>query len=57
VLDGVREARAREELRRRDTPLFEIAERLGFADLATFSRAFKRWTGEPPGLFRRNRGH
>jgi AraC-like DNA-binding protein len=55
VLDGVREARARQELRQRDTPLVEIAERLGFSDLATFSRAFKRWTGEPPGLFRRNR--
>lgn len=34
--------------------LAEIAFRVGFADLATFSRAFKRWTGKPPGQWRRS---
>lgn len=52
LLDGVREAVAREEIKQREIPLSEIARRLGFADLATFSRAFKRWTGKPPGALR-----
>ena len=33
-------------------PLAEISYMLGFADSSSFSRAFKRWTGEPPALFR-----
>jgi AraC-like DNA-binding protein len=55
VLDGVREEIARASLRRSDEPLALLAERLGFSDLATFTRAFKRWTGQPPGMFRRGR--
>ncbi|MEM9462390.1 MAG: AraC family transcriptional regulator ligand-binding domain-containing protein [Myxococcota bacterium] len=35
--------------------LTQIAERLGFADNASFSRAFTRWVGEPPGRFRKRR--
>ena len=53
VLDAVRERRARKLLDDRAVPLAEVAYRAGFADLATFSRAFKRWTGLPPGAFRR----
>jgi len=34
--------------------LTEIAARTGFSELATFSRAFKRWTGKPPGQWRRS---
>jgi AraC-like DNA-binding protein len=30
-----------------------IAERLGYADLSTFSQAFKRWHGVSPAVFRR----
>ncbi len=30
----------------------EISIRLGYKDIAHFSRQFKRWTGEPPGKFR-----
>jgi AraC-like DNA-binding protein len=55
VLDAVRADDAKRALVGSDVPLAEIAWRLGFADLATFSRAFKRWTGQPPGTFRRNR--
>ena len=52
VLDRVRLDLARAELGT-DKPLGEIALRLGFVDLAAFSRAFKRWTGKPPGQWRR----
>lgn len=53
ILDDVREARARALLRDANRSLLDVAEQLGFSDLATFSRAFKRWTGQPPGMFRR----
>jgi AraC-like DNA-binding protein len=54
VLDGVRLELARRLLSDASLTLGEIAMRLGFADLATFSRAFKRWTGQPPGQWRRS---
>jgi AraC-like DNA-binding protein len=54
TLDTVREALARDLLRDPALTLLDVAERLGFSDLATFSRAFKRWTGQPPGTYRRN---
>jgi AraC-like DNA-binding protein len=53
VLDRVRDDLAREWLASSERSLGEIAARLGFADLATFGRAFKRWTGTTPGAFRR----
>jgi AraC-like DNA-binding protein len=52
LLDGSRERLAK-RLLGTDAPLTEVAYRVGFSDLATFSRAFKRWTGVPPGAFRR----
>jgi len=54
VLDAVRAEEAKRALAGSDAPIAEIGWRLGFADLATFSRAFKRWTGQPPGTFRRS---
>ncbi|AYZ63696.1 AraC family transcriptional regulator [Burkholderia multivorans] len=35
--------------------LSEVAERLGFSDLSSFSQAFKRWYGVAPGVFRKSR--
>jgi len=32
----------------RTLSLIEIAERLGFSDLSSFSQAFKRWFGAAP---------
>ena len=53
VLDAVRAEEAKRALTTSDVALAEIAWKVGFADLATFSRAFKRWTGQPPGTYRR----
>jgi len=55
LLESVREATARTLLWDPSMTLSDVGERLGFSDLATFSRAFKRWTGMPPGTFRRAR--
>jgi AraC-like DNA-binding protein len=54
VLDRARLEVARRLLSDPAITLTDVAFRLGFADLATFSRAFKRWTGKPPGQWRRS---
>jgi len=53
VLDLARADLARTLLRSSDLPIAEIAARVGFSDVAPFTRAFRRWTGTPPGRFRR----
>jgi AraC-like DNA-binding protein len=47
-----RRSMATKLLERREMSLLEVARRLGFADVATFRRAFKQWTGRSPGAFR-----
>jgi AraC-like DNA-binding protein len=53
LIDQVRRARAEKWLRESSMALVDIAAALGFADHASFNRAFKRWTGSSPGAFRR----
>jgi AraC-like DNA-binding protein len=55
ILDDERERRARVLLRTTSLTMEEIADRLGYSDVANFSRAFRRWTGEPPGRLRQGR--
>lgn len=45
--------RARHALLSTEAPLATIAHRIGFADQSHFTRVFKRYTGLPPGRYRR----
>ncbi|MCU0696503.1 MAG: AraC family transcriptional regulator [Myxococcaceae bacterium] len=53
VRDAVREDEAKFMLEHGAASLPEVAEALGFADQAVFSRAFSRWTGQSPTAWRR----
>jgi AraC-like DNA-binding protein len=53
ILDDWRRERAVLLLERRELSLDEVAARLGYSDVANFTRAFKRWTGKTPGGYRR----
>lgn len=63
VLDQVRFELAREMLSDTSLPIAEIAIRLGYRMPSTFTRAFRRWSGGSPALWRavttrtRNREH
>jgi AraC-like DNA-binding protein len=52
VLNRVRFDRARELLRVHRAPIREIAESLGYREVSSFQRAFKRWAGIGPGEYR-----
>ena len=53
LLDAERRDRALLLLRAPDLSLDEVAARVGYSDVANFTRAFKRWTGSTPAAFRR----
>ena len=50
---AVRIARARELLEAGNTPQKEIAQSLGYEDVASFARVFRRATGLAPGAYRK----
>ena len=54
LVDAVRLERAAELLRDTHMNLGQIAEALGYADAANFTRAFKRWTQISPSAYRAN---
>ncbi|WP_240626010.1 helix-turn-helix transcriptional regulator [Spirosoma pollinicola] len=53
LLDEVRRELAERHLREGILSIKDIALRLGFAEPSVFIRAFRRWTGQTPGMFRR----
>ncbi len=53
LLDAVRYDAARALLRSSAASLEDIANRLGYADVTAFSRAFRRWSGASPAIWRR----
>jgi AraC-like DNA-binding protein len=53
LLEEARLARAREMLARRQHSLPQISELLGYSEVNSFQRAFKRWAGTTPGSYRR----
>jgi AraC-like DNA-binding protein len=56
LVEDVRADLAQELLAMRDTPLSEIAARLGYGDVSAFSRAFRRWFGTTPARWRSEGG-
>jgi AraC-like DNA-binding protein len=52
LVDDVRKKLALELMRAAEHTLQDIAFRLGYSHLASFNRAFKRWTGRSPGEYR-----
>ena len=53
---AVRIARARELLQCGNTPQKEIAQSLGYEDVASFARVFRKGTGLAPGAYRKQFG-
>jgi AraC-like DNA-binding protein len=53
LLDEVRRELAERHLRDHILSIKDIALLLGFAEPSVFIRAFRRWTGQTPGMFRR----
>ena len=54
--DAERRTLAIEQLSAGSATVAEVAERLGFEDASTFYRAFRKWTGQAPGAWRRGSG-
>ena len=57
LLDEVRFGLVTGYLENTPLSLDEIAARTGFSDAANLSHAFRRWTGESPGSWRRRHGN
>jgi AraC-like DNA-binding protein len=56
ILDGMRSQMAKYYLRDPEVPVGEIAGIVGFEEVSSFTRAFKRWTGVSPSEYRKNIG-
>ena len=52
LVESARKRRAALLLEEPSCRIEQVAEQLGYADVANFTRAFKRWTGQTPSAFR-----
>lgn len=52
-LERARRQMAERMLAEGDLPIADIAQALGYKEPVNFTRAFKRWNGVPPGIWRR----
>lgn len=57
VKDALRRDAAIHLLLNPDLSLEDVAQHVGFSETSTFHRAFKKWTGVTPGLYRQLHGH
>jgi AraC-like DNA-binding protein len=55
IVEDVQRKHAEHLLARSQLSIAEVGFAIGFADAASFTRAFRRWTGIPPGRFRTDR--
>lgn len=54
IKDELRRDAAIEYLSRPELTLLDVAARVGYSEASTFHRAFKSWTGQAPGVYRRD---
>ncbi len=52
LLDGIRREKALLLLANRSLNIEQVADRLGYSDVANFTRAFRRWTNSTPSAWR-----
>jgi len=57
VKDALRRDAAIHLLLNQDLTLEDVAQQVGFSETSTFHRAFKKWTGVTPGLYRQLHGY
>jgi AraC-like DNA-binding protein len=53
ILENLRSNLAQQYIEQKDMPITEITFLLGFSDTSSFSRAFRRWTGQAPSDYRK----
>ncbi|MDM0044772.1 AraC family transcriptional regulator [Variovorax dokdonensis] len=56
IVDEVRSSLAIDFLSGTLLSVEEVAQRVGFSDASNFRKAFRKWTGQAPGYYRRSQG-